>query len=95
MTMEEFACLLNSQPVRIRRIPATVARLLGRVMPTLTPELVEVLFSDTVPRQDVTTTAACSASSCTASPQVSRTPWRQHAHHAIAVVQTCRSALAW
>jgi NADH dehydrogenase len=57
VTMEEFARLLNSQPIRIRRIPATVARLLGRVASTLTPELVDVLLSDAVPRQDVVETA--------------------------------------
>jgi hypothetical protein len=49
--------LLNIQPIRILRIPARLARLLGRVAPTLTPELVDVLLSDAVPRSDVSETA--------------------------------------
>jgi hypothetical protein len=57
MTMEEFARRLNSEPIRVRRIPVTLARLLGRIAPTLTPELVDVLLSDAVPREDVTETA--------------------------------------
>ena len=57
MAMEEFARRLNSGPIRIRRIPVTFARLLGRIAPTLTPELVDVLVSDAVPREDVTETA--------------------------------------
>jgi uncharacterized protein YbjT (DUF2867 family) len=37
MTAEAFARLVNLEPIRIRRRPAVLARLLGRVMPTLTP----------------------------------------------------------
>ncbi len=57
VTAEEFARLLSSEPIRIRRTPAMLARLLGRVVPTLTPELVDVLLSDTVPTEDVRATA--------------------------------------
>jgi NADH dehydrogenase len=57
MTSEEFAYLLNPETIRIRRTPAMLARLLGRVASTLTPELVDVMLADTVPTQDVTATA--------------------------------------
>jgi uncharacterized protein YbjT (DUF2867 family) len=57
MTAQEFARMVNSEPIRIRRTPAMLARLLGRVMPTLTPDLVDVMLADTVPTEDVTATA--------------------------------------
>jgi NADH dehydrogenase len=57
MSAEQFARLLNSDPIRIRRIPTIVARLLGRVAPNLTPELVDVMLADTVPTEDVAATA--------------------------------------
>jgi NAD(P)H dehydrogenase (quinone) len=57
MTTEEFARLVNSEPIRIRRTPAMLARLLGHVVPGLTPELVDVMLADTVPTEDVTATA--------------------------------------
>jgi len=57
MTAEGFARLVNSEPIRIRRTPPMLARLLGRVVPTLTPELVDVMLADTVPTEDVTATA--------------------------------------
>ena len=57
MTAEEFARLVNSEPIRIRRTPGMLARLLGRLMPTLTPDLVDVMLADTVPTEDVTATA--------------------------------------
>ena len=57
MSAEEFARLLNSDPIRIRRIPMIVARLLGRVVPNLTPELVDVMLADAVPTDDVAATA--------------------------------------
>jgi NAD(P)H dehydrogenase (quinone) len=57
MTAEEFARLVNSKPLRIRRTPVILARLLGRVVPSLTPELVDVMLADTVPTKDVTATA--------------------------------------
>ena len=57
MTAEGFARLVNSEPIRIRRTPAMLARLLGRVIPTLTPELVDVMLADTLPTEDVTATA--------------------------------------
>ena len=57
VTAEELALLLNSKPIRTRRIPVTLARLLARVTPTLTPELVDVMASDAVPTEDVAATA--------------------------------------
>jgi uncharacterized protein YbjT (DUF2867 family) len=57
VTEEEFARSLNSKPIRIRRTPVTLARLLGRVVPTLTPELVDVMLADRVPTEDVAATA--------------------------------------
>jgi uncharacterized protein YbjT (DUF2867 family) len=57
LTVDAFVRLLNSRPVRIRRIPAALARLLGHVVPTLTPELVDVLLADAVPTEDVGATA--------------------------------------
>jgi len=57
MTADEFARLLNSEPIRIRRIPGMLARVLGHVAPSLTPELVDVLLADSVSTEDVTATA--------------------------------------
>jgi uncharacterized protein YbjT (DUF2867 family) len=57
VTAEEFARVLNPMPIRIRRIPEAVARLLGHVVPTLTPELVDVMLTDAVPTEDVVATA--------------------------------------
>jgi uncharacterized protein YbjT (DUF2867 family) len=57
MSAEEFARLLNAAPIRVRRIPSALARLLGRVVPTLTPELVDVMLADAVPTEDVAATA--------------------------------------
>jgi NADH dehydrogenase len=57
MTQEAFARLLNVEPIRIRRVPAALAPLLARVVPTLTPELVDVMLADRVPSEDVAATA--------------------------------------
>ena len=57
MTAEEFARLVNSEPIRTRRTPVVLARLLGRLAPALTPELVDVMLADTVPTEDVAATA--------------------------------------
>jgi uncharacterized protein YbjT (DUF2867 family) len=57
VTADELVRLLNSTPVRLRRIPAVVARLLAHVVPTLTPELVDVLLADAVPTEDTAATA--------------------------------------
>jgi NADH dehydrogenase len=57
MSAEEFARLLNSTPIRIRRTPVLLARLLGRVMPNLTPELVDIMLADAAPTEDVAATA--------------------------------------
>jgi uncharacterized protein YbjT (DUF2867 family) len=57
MTADAFARLLNPQPIRVLRVPVRVARLLGRALPTLTPELVDVMLSDAVPTEDVAANA--------------------------------------
>ena len=57
MSAEEFARLLNSNPIRTRRIPASIARLLAHVVPNLTPDLVDVMLADAVPTDDVAATA--------------------------------------
>jgi uncharacterized protein YbjT (DUF2867 family) len=57
MTADQLVRLLNAKPIRIRRIPGALARMLGHVVPTLTPELVDVLLTDAVPTEDVAATA--------------------------------------
>jgi hypothetical protein len=57
MSAEEFARLLNARPIRIRTTPVTLARLLGHVVPTLTPELLDIMLADAVPTEDVAATA--------------------------------------
>jgi NADH dehydrogenase len=57
VTADQFVRALNCEPVRIRRIPVPLARMLGRIVPTLTPELVDVLLADAVPTEDVAATA--------------------------------------
>jgi uncharacterized protein YbjT (DUF2867 family) len=57
MSGEEFARLLNSDSIRIHPTPVMVAKLLGRVVPNLTPELADVMLSDAVPTEDVAATA--------------------------------------
>jgi len=57
MSADDFARLLNSDPIRTRHIPTIIARLLGHVAPNLTPELVDVLLADAVPTEDVAATA--------------------------------------
>ena len=57
MTAEEFARVLNAEPVRIRLLPATIARLLGRVTPSLDSELVDIMMADAVPTEDVVATS--------------------------------------
>ena len=57
MSAEEFARVLNPAPIRVRRVPAMLARLLAPVAPNLTPELVDVMLADAVPTEDVVATA--------------------------------------
>ncbi len=48
ITVEEFVRAVNRADVRLRHIPPPVARVLGHVVPTLTPALVDILLSDSV-----------------------------------------------
>lgn len=53
MTAVQFAHQLNPGPVlRVRSLPAWLARLLGRVVPSLPAALVEVMLSDLVPSEE-------------------------------------------
>lgn len=57
VTAEQFARLLNAEPIRMRKTPVLVARLLGHVVPTLPSELVDVMLADVVPTEEVVATA--------------------------------------
>ena len=48
-TASELAQVLNGSDVRVTTTPRPIARLLGRVIPSLTPELVDVMLSDAFP----------------------------------------------
>jgi uncharacterized protein YbjT (DUF2867 family) len=49
MSADDLARLVNrSAPVRITHVPGWAARLLGRVHPALSPELVDVMLADSV-----------------------------------------------
>jgi uncharacterized protein YbjT (DUF2867 family) len=57
LTADAFARQLNTPPIRIRHLPGRGARLLAHVLPTLTPELVDVMLLDAVPTEDIAATA--------------------------------------
>lgn len=57
-TLDQFVRLLNADDVKLRHLPARLARLLARVLPRLTPALVEVLLFDSVTGTDPGVTAA-------------------------------------
>lgn len=57
-TLDQFVGLLNSDDVKLRHLPARLAPLLARVLPKLTPALVEVLLVDSVTGTDPEVTAA-------------------------------------
>lgn len=48
LTMDELVRILNGASVKLRHIPALVARTLGHTHPSLTPELVDLMLSDSV-----------------------------------------------
>jgi uncharacterized protein YbjT (DUF2867 family) len=48
ITVDEFVRAVNGADLRLRHIPVRVARVLGHVVPTLTPALVDILLSDSV-----------------------------------------------
>lgn len=45
-TLDDFVQSINPPDIKIRHLPAPVAKLLSRIMPQLTPALVDVLFND-------------------------------------------------
>ena len=51
MSMDDFVRIVNGDEVRLRHLPPLVARPLGRVTPGMTPELVDLLLSDSVGEQ--------------------------------------------
>ena len=52
LTADEFARCLNGAQVRLRHVPARVARALSLVVPALPRALVDVMLADTVPQDD-------------------------------------------
>lgn len=48
VTVDEFAAALNTEPVRLRHVPAWLARHLGWILPSLPRPLADVLVSDAV-----------------------------------------------
>lgn len=46
MTMDDFVRVLNSEGAKLRHLPALLARTLGRALPHLTPELVDIMLAD-------------------------------------------------
>ena len=48
MTMNDFVYIVNGGQVRPRHIPAPLSRVLGRALPGLTPELVEIMLADSL-----------------------------------------------
>lgn len=53
MTVEEMVATLSGGPVRLRRLPAWLARLLARAPTRLTPAMVDVLAADSLPDRDL------------------------------------------
>jgi len=58
VTIDQFVQQINRDEVRIRHLSPTMARLLARIVPSLTPALVDVLLADSLPAGDPTETAA-------------------------------------
>jgi uncharacterized protein YbjT (DUF2867 family) len=58
MTMDQFVRGLNGVQVRIRHLPAPLARALARLSPALTPALMELLICDNVTSADPNQVAA-------------------------------------
>lgn len=58
VTLDQFVRIINPSGVAIRHLSPSVARLLARVLPSLTPALVDVLLADNVTVGDPSVTAA-------------------------------------
>ncbi len=58
MTMDQFVRSLNGGQVRIRHLPASLARVLARLSPSLTPALMDLLLGDNVTSSDPRQVAA-------------------------------------
>ncbi|MGF0224560.1 SDR family oxidoreductase [Dietzia natronolimnaea] len=58
LSVDEFVTRVNGADVRIRHLPATLARLLGRVLPTLPSPLVDVMLRDCLSSPGAGETAA-------------------------------------
>ncbi len=58
MTMDQFVRILNGGQVRIRHLPASLARVLARLSPSLTPALMDLLLGDNVTSSDPRQVAA-------------------------------------
>ncbi|GAA1750991.1 SDR family oxidoreductase [Kocuria aegyptia] len=57
LSVDEFVAHVNAADVRIRHLPAGVAHLLGRVVPSLPGPLVDVMLRDCLPTADPEQTA--------------------------------------
>lgn len=58
VTLDQFVRVINPEGVTIGHLSPTSARFLARVLPSLTPALVDVLLADSVPGNDPLATAA-------------------------------------
>lgn len=58
MTMDEFIGGLNGGQARIRHLPGSLARVLARLSPSLTPALIDLLLRDNVSASDPNKVAA-------------------------------------
>jgi NADH dehydrogenase len=52
MSLDELVRAVNAAGVRIRHLPAPVARIAARLFPSLTPSLMDLLLRDNVPAAD-------------------------------------------
>lgn len=48
MTMDDFVRIVNKEGTKLRHLPTLVTRTLGRVLPDLTPELVDIMLADSL-----------------------------------------------
>lgn len=57
VSLDDLVALINPRPIRIRHMAAPVARILARIHPQLTGELVDVLLRDSLPAGNPAATA--------------------------------------
>jgi hypothetical protein len=52
VTADEFARLVNDEPIVVHHVPPALAMTLARILPSLTSALVEVMLQDALPAGD-------------------------------------------